>query len=75
MSQVPRHDPAVYLNCPQCGLTIAPKVDWLVVEHCPRCLARRRTAVRLFASTLPARELYATELIPDTDPPDAPFGE
>lgn len=51
----------VHLNCPRCGLTIVPKATWLVVEHCPRCLARRRLAVRMFASTLPAAELYAKE--------------
>ena len=46
---------AQYLNCPRCGLTIRPRV---AVEHCPRCLALRRTAVAMFASTLPADELY-----------------
>ena len=46
---------APYLNCPRCGLTIRPTV---AVEHCPRCLALRRTAVAMFASALPADELY-----------------
>jgi hypothetical protein len=45
--------------CPRCGLTIKPRLASLAVEHCPRCVARSRVAVRLFASTLPARELYA----------------
>ncbi len=48
----------IYLNCPRCGLTMRPKQNWLTVEHCPRCIARRRVVVRLFASTLPADELY-----------------
>lgn len=48
--------PRVYLNCPRCGLTIAPKADWLAIEHCPRCVARYHTLVSLFASTLPKAE-------------------
>jgi hypothetical protein len=50
---------ARYLNCPRCGLTVRPRADWLDVEHCPRCIARRREAVRMFASALPLSELYA----------------
>jgi len=42
-----------YLNCPSCGLTIRPSADWLTVEHCPRCLARRRTRVAMVASPAP----------------------
>src|SRR5450755_1525987 len=57
----------IYLNCPRCGLTIRPKADWLTVEHCPRCIARSRGLVRMFASTLPARELYAAADTPDPD--------
>jgi hypothetical protein len=54
-----------YLNCPHCGLTITPKVDWLAVEHCPRCIARRGVLVTLFASSLPANALYAADARPD----------
>ncbi len=49
----------VYLNCPRCRLSIRSKPNRLTVEHCPRCIARSRIAVRLFASTLSAEELYA----------------
>ena len=55
---------APYLNCPRCGLTIRPTV---AVEHCPRCLALRRTAVTMFASTLPADELYGENATPAAD--------
>ena len=55
---------AQYLNCPRCGLTIRPRV---AVEHCPRCLAWRRTAVTMFASTLPAGELYGERATPADD--------
>jgi hypothetical protein len=58
---------AQYLNHPRCGLTIRPRAEWLAVEHCPRCLARRRTAVNLFASTLPADELYGERETPADD--------
>jgi hypothetical protein len=57
----------IYLNCPRCGLTIRPKADWLTLEHCPRCVARTHGLVRMFASTLPARELYAATDKPDPD--------
>lgn len=61
----------VYLNCPRCGLTITPKAAWLTVEHCPRCLARGRVVVSLFASTLAARELYAAGAGPDASDDEA----
>lgn len=54
-----------YLNCPQCGLTLAPKADWLAVAHCPRCVARRGALVTLFPSTLPSQMLYADGAGPD----------
>src|ERR1700744_5441375 len=54
----------VYLNCPHCGLTITPKADWLAVEHCPRCIARRGVLVTLFASSLPVDSLYAQNARP-----------
>jgi hypothetical protein len=45
-------------------LTITPKADWLAVEHCPRCIARRGVLVTLFASSLPADALYADDVRP-----------
>jgi hypothetical protein len=53
-----------HLNCPRCGLTIVPRVPSLAIRHCPRCLARDRTAVELFSSQLPAEVLYAEGLLP-----------
>jgi Zn-finger nucleic acid-binding protein len=50
-----------YFNCPRCRLTITPKAQRLTVDHCPRCLAQRGAVVRMFASTLPAHELYAVD--------------
>ena len=58
---------AQYLNCPRCGLTIRPRTEWLAIEHCPRCLARRRAVVTLFAATLPAAELYDEGATPADD--------
>jgi hypothetical protein len=43
----------LYLSCPRCGLTILPRVDWLTVEHCPRCIARRATRVPMLSATAP----------------------
>lgn len=39
-----------YLNCPACGLSFSFPQNGMDVEYCPRCLARRRTLVGLFAS-------------------------
>jgi len=45
--------PVALLSCPRCGWTIAPRAHWLVVEHCPRCIARGRTPVGLRPSAGP----------------------
>ena len=54
------------LNCPRCGLSIRPKVSWLTVEHCPRCIARARIPVKLLSSTLSAGELLVRSREPRT---------
>src|SRR3981081_2190723 len=51
-----------HLICPRCRLSLTPKTKWLAIKHCPRCIARTRTAVRLFPSALTASELYAEHL-------------
>lgn len=43
----------LYLNCPQCGLTLMPKARWLAIEHCPRCIARRSSAIKMLRTTSP----------------------
>jgi hypothetical protein len=58
----------LHLNCPRCGLTITPRMAWLTIEHCPRCMARAGRAVPLFCSPLPASQLYAAGAAPDGDP-------
>jgi hypothetical protein len=44
-----------YLNCPECGLTVVLRFPCAPIEHCPRCLARRRRAVELFVTAQPRR--------------------
>jgi hypothetical protein len=63
---VDRSEP-VFLNCPRCGLSIRVRATWLAPEHCPRCLARARIAVRLFFSPLSPEELYAKGSAPGPD--------
>jgi hypothetical protein len=46
------------LRCPRCGLRLRPRASWLTIEHCPRCIARDRTPVKLLSSPLPAVEHY-----------------
>jgi hypothetical protein len=53
-----RDEPATYLNCPRCRLSIGRRGRWPEILHCPRCLARSRMLVELFASTLRADQLY-----------------
>ncbi len=42
-----------YLNCPSCGLSVRLRADYLALEHCPRCLARRRVASVMYVSERP----------------------
>ena len=53
-----REASAPYLICPRCRLSIRLRGPSLRIVHCPRCVARTRTLVELFASTLPAEQLY-----------------
>lgn len=39
-----------YLNCPACGLSFSFPQNGLPVEHCPRCIAHRRTLIGFFVS-------------------------
>ena len=41
------------LGCPRCGLSIRPRASCLVIEYCPRCIARAGIAVRLLSSAAP----------------------
>ncbi len=34
-------------SCSHCGYSVRPMAHFLSVEHCPRCLAKRRVAVPL----------------------------
>jgi len=65
-SMIDRASP--FLKCPRCGLAVRPKISWLMVEYCPRCLAQARIAVRLFSSTLSAAELHPESLAPAVAP-------
>jgi len=55
------------MNCPRCGLSIGIKAWWSAIEHCPRCIARARIAVKLFSSGLPAAQLYGDGLVPQAN--------
>jgi hypothetical protein len=60
------------LSCPRCGMRITPPVNWLAIEHCPRCLAHARVAVALISSPT-AAENMCQEQFPTlrADRPDA----
>lgn len=40
-----RETGAPALRCSHCGYSVRPRADFLWIEHCPRCLAKRRVAV------------------------------
>lgn len=42
-----------YLNCPSCGLSFRVQAMDLVIEKCPRCLARAGRVTKLLISDLP----------------------
>lgn len=52
------------MNCPRCGLSVRLVAPYMLVERCPRCLARRRHIV----------EMYVTATFPPQPPvpPDRP---
>ena len=52
------------LTCPSCKLSIAVRGPADVMEHCPRCLARARRAVRLIATERPAPRCAAGQETP-----------
>jgi hypothetical protein len=60
-----------YLNCPSCGLILAIARPADVVDHCPRCLARRRRLVELFVSDWPRGRPSAAPPRDDAESPDA----
>jgi hypothetical protein len=39
-----------YMNCPRCGLSIRLRASSLLLERCPRCLARTRTVIPMYTS-------------------------
>lgn len=39
----------VHLRCPRCGLAMFARPRWIAAKHCPRCVARARKLVVLFA--------------------------
>jgi hypothetical protein len=44
-----------YLKCPSCGLALRASMLAPLIQHCPRCLARRRRMVDLVAERDPLR--------------------
>ena len=34
-----------YMKCPQCGLSVGLRVQYLTLQHCPRCVAKRGISV------------------------------
>jgi hypothetical protein len=42
-----------FMNCPQCGLSVRLRAPYLILERCPRCLARNRESVPMELSEQP----------------------
>jgi hypothetical protein len=67
------------LDCPRCNLSIMPPAPWMVLEYCPRCVARARRLVRLVSTTLeaataPVRPAGEHALAVDGDAPPGQIG-
>lgn len=60
-----------YLNCPSCGLLLAITRPADMVDHCPRCLARRRRLVEMFVSDRPRGRPSAPSSRDEPESPDA----
>jgi hypothetical protein len=43
------------MSCPRCALSIRVRASWLVMERCPRCLARHGAVVELEEHVEPPR--------------------
>jgi len=53
-----------WMNCPRCGLSIQMRAGRPSIRYCPRCIARRRLLVEVFASPQPAETLYERHQTP-----------
>ncbi|MDQ6731984.1 MAG: hypothetical protein M3022_17275 [Actinomycetota bacterium] len=38
------------MNCPRCGLSVGLRVQYLTLQHCPRCTAQRGISVPMTIS-------------------------
>jgi hypothetical protein len=46
----------MFMNCPDCGLKVRLVAPYLLREHCPRCLVRRRRIVEMRVEIDPAND-------------------
>jgi hypothetical protein len=57
------------LTCPECRLLLSPRSPLIAPEYCPRCLARRKTAILLVAAD---RQRLSHPCSAETTRPTAP---
>jgi hypothetical protein len=50
-----------YQHCPRCRLAIRSRASYLMLENCPRCLARAGIPTPMFVSPLNATQLRTIE--------------
>ena len=50
-----------YLHCPRCRLAIRSRANYLLLDNCPRCLARAAIVSPMFSSPLNAMELRGND--------------
>jgi hypothetical protein len=60
-----------YMNCSRCGLSVQLRASYLLLERCPRCLARRGVAVPMHITEHPPRAPVRGETIQLADAPTA----
>jgi hypothetical protein len=44
-----------YMNCSRCGLSVQLRASYLLLERCPRCLARTGVSVPMHVTEHPQR--------------------
>lgn len=49
-----------YLNCPQCGLSVRARPSDVVLERCPRCLAKTGQGIPMYRTPQPRPPFPAT---------------
>jgi len=60
-----------YMNCSRCGLSVRLRASYLLLERCPRCLARSGVSVAMHVTDRPQRTQSPLSTVRLADGPSA----